>query len=191
MPSIPPLPAGAALEKENREQPENDTSGQSIVDAANTNKPASSTNSATISSHSRSSSLSHVQRDPIHGVPKLSSRDSPSPQLLSRTYSNGNKRKVLRYGETLESLFCLANDTPYEHRRLCQDIADGPLADDAASWRRVLKVASNKILSNEKEASERGECGLCLETCVVEVLCCSYCMQLMINNTFLCPNNRV
>lgn len=50
--------------------------------------------------------------------------------------------RILRFGETVDSLFCLTDRTTDLHRRLCHDIVNGTLADDARSWRTVVEVAS-------------------------------------------------
>lgn len=68
-----------------------------------------------------------------------------SPSLVSQSSSLGRKRRVLRYSETVETFFCLSQDTPQEHRQLCKEIADGPLADDASAWRRALQFASSTL----------------------------------------------
>lgn len=53
-------------------------------------------------------------------------------------------RKVLRYRETIEGLFGITLDSSEEYRQLCRDIVDGHLADDAASWCRVLEIANSQ-----------------------------------------------
>lgn len=57
---------------------------------------------------------------------------------------NSTHRRVLRYRESMESLFCLTKESSDEYRQLCIDIVEGGLADDAATWRRVLELASEQ-----------------------------------------------
>ena len=55
----------------------------------------------------------------------------------------GGTQRVLRYGETVDSLFCLTSRTTDMHRQMCQDIVHGIGAemDCAKSWRAAVEVA--------------------------------------------------
>jgi len=56
-------------------------------------------------------------------------------------------RSVLRFGETVESLFGITKQSSLEHKRLAKGIADGSLADDPQAWRQVLQLASQETLT--------------------------------------------
>ena len=55
----------------------------------------------------------------------------------------GGTQRALRYGETVDSLFCLTSRTTDMHRQMCQDIVHGVGAevDCAKSWRAAVEVA--------------------------------------------------
>ena len=58
----------------------------------------------------------------------------------------GGTQRVLRYGETVDSLFCLTSRTTDMHRRMCQDLVHGTTGgpgelDCAKSWRAAVEVA--------------------------------------------------
>lgn len=59
----------------------------------------------------------------------------------------GGTQRVLRYGETVDSLFCLTSRTTDMHRRMCQELVHGtgggggPELDCAKSWRAAVEVA--------------------------------------------------
>ncbi|KAI2490929.1 hypothetical protein MHU86_23645 [Fragilaria crotonensis] len=65
-----------------------------------------------------------------------------SPGIQSSQYNRG---RILRTGETVQTLFCLSAKTSREHLQLCQQIVDGPLSDDPSAWCRALKVACMQI----------------------------------------------
>ena len=48
-------------------------------------------------------------------------------------------RRILHYGETIESLFGTIDET---YRELCESIVSGPAADDPTVWSRVLERAT-------------------------------------------------
>jgi serine/threonine-protein kinase TTK/MPS1 len=74
---------------------------------------------------------------------KLLLSSSPIPPARSSTKQTPNKtRSVLRYGETVESLFCLSKTSSEQHRQLCKSIIEGSLADTPSTWRKVLEFAS-------------------------------------------------
>ena len=89
----------------------------------------------------------------------------PLPASRSKLESRNNNgvassrsisRKVLRYRETLEGLFCVTADSSEEYRQLCSDIVDGHLADDAASWCRVLEIANSTYNDRHKNDKASG-----------------------------------
>jgi serine/threonine-protein kinase TTK/MPS1 len=83
---------------------------------------------------------------------KLLFSSSPIPPARSSTKQTPNKtRSVLRYGETVESLFCLSKTSNEQHRQLCKSIIEGSLADTPSTWRKVLKLASK---GNASSASD-------------------------------------
>ncbi|KAL7552391.1 hypothetical protein ACHAWF_015628, partial [Thalassiosira exigua] len=55
------------------------------------------------------------------------------------------RERVLRYGETAESLFCLGEEGGREdggrHRVLCREICSGDRADDPVAWREALELS--------------------------------------------------
>ena len=148
-PLIPPLPHSNSYGKENQRQSE----------AQSRTNP---TDSLKKTAHRSGSSPSHtpqsrtaLSRQPL-SVNRRASADGASPaQLLPRRFSQGGKRRVLRYGETVESLFLLTEQTSAEHRRLCQDIVEGPLSDDASSWLRAIQAASQRVAKNQ-DIGEQG-----------------------------------
>jgi serine/threonine-protein kinase TTK/MPS1 len=81
--------------------------------------------------------------------PKMAASPSPGPLT---TIKNGQPRRVLRYGETMESLFCLSENSSPEMQQLCLEICDGTLADDTSAWRCVLELAEK-----ERSTSDGGD----------------------------------
>jgi len=59
-----------------------------------------------------------------------------------RSAGRSSTCRVVRYGETIDSLFCLQEDSCEGHNDLCNEIANGNKADDPRSWRKVLEMAS-------------------------------------------------
>lgn len=142
-PLIPPLPPSNSYEKENQRQPE----ALSRSTDVSINKTSRGSLTLTLTPQSRNYST----RQPL-SAHRASSLGSSPP--LPRRNSQGSKRRVLRYGETIESLFCLTEHTTPDHRRLCHDIVEGPLADDAASWLCVLEAASEQVAKNTENAEQ-------------------------------------
>ncbi len=70
------------------------------------------------------------------GQYEAKSIDDAAGQATSR------QPRILRYRETIESLFCLNAQSSEEHKELCRDVVDGPLADDAGTWRRILELSA-------------------------------------------------
>ena len=69
--------------------------------------------------------------------------------------------RVLRYGETIESLFCLAEDCEAHHRTLCQEICCGDKSSNVGAWREALTLS---IQSCESREGDAGECHNCRTT---------------------------
>ena len=85
-------------------------------------------------------------------VPSTSRRSHVSGRLSGATTS-----RVVRFGESVESLFFLIDESSGEHRKICNDIANGDKADDPPSWRRVLEVASTSALSTSASLISTGK----------------------------------
>jgi len=104
-----------------------------------------------------SSIRARIQREA--SSPSLESSSSkeavPKKIALTGTYKHGQNRtsaisssirnRILRYGETIDSLFCLAEDCSEEHRNLCNDIVNGIKTEDTEAWKIVLDYASVKF----------------------------------------------
>lgn len=75
-------------------------------------------------------------------------KDAGVPPFLNSyrktSSSTLSTRRVLRYRETMESLFCLTSKCSSEHWQLCRDIVEGEMADDAFTWLRVLQLAKEQ-----------------------------------------------
>jgi hypothetical protein len=151
-PLIPPLPPSNVYDKENQRQPEAQSNN-----VGSHQKPAAakrglhSSSSLSLTPQSRSSSLG---LKPHSANRESFLKSSPSSQPVMRRHSQGSKRRVLRYGETIDSLFCLTENTSSQHQRLCRDIAEGPLADDPSAWVRVVQAATMEVAKN----NEKGAC---------------------------------
>jgi len=83
-------------------------------------------------------------------LPRTSGRNDAS----AATPLGGKSRRVLRYGETMDSLFCLSDNSTASHRKGCQDIVNGTSVDDPAVWIDVLKasIAGASQTPNESSA---------------------------------------
>lgn len=68
----------------------------------------------------------------------------PSTKLVATNVNNDSQRRVLLFGETMESLFGITESSDEEQRLLCRSIVDGSHADDPGTWRRVLQLADNQ-----------------------------------------------
>jgi len=68
------------------------------------------------------------------------------PDLLTKNNKRSSRSRVLRYGETIESLFCVdtVNASSTDEVQLCKEISFGDKSDDAASWCKVLKNALSR-----------------------------------------------
>ena len=89
--------------------------------------------------YSLSSSPSLTPPAPPPAMPVLASLSSAA--TLNRT----RQQRVLLFGETIDSLFCLKNigNVDDKHYQLCQAIVDGTCSDDPGAWRRVIEMARN------------------------------------------------
>ena len=85
----------------------------------------------------------------MSSIPTATSRNTNALQPIIA------RHRVLRYRETLESLFCLTSESSEEHRQLCRSIVDGQSVDDAETWLRVLDMACQQ----EKNANSKPPVG--------------------------------
>ena len=83
----------------------------------------------------------HGNNRPSVSLPSSRNRLESTNNISASTRCS---RKVLRYRENMEGLFGITSDSSEEYRQLCSDIIDGHLADDAASWCRVLEIANSQ-----------------------------------------------
>lgn len=152
VPLIPPLPPSNAYDKENQRQAEAQSRSSSSQKTSK-QQQRSLSSSLSLTPTSRSSSLG---LKPLSAHRESHLKSSPS-QPVVRRHSHGSKRRVLRYGETVDSLFCLEEGTTSsQHLQFCRDIAEGPLADKPSAWLRVVQAATNQVAksdSNEKGKS--------------------------------------
>ena len=126
----------------------NDTGKENVPDSLKLGQ-ASSSSSNEISKNSPLHDSSKIKPQPLgHRTPqtlnpnkkKLIFSSSPLPRTSSKTPNKS--RSVLRYGETIDSLFCLSRKSTEQQRQLCKNIIEGSLADSPSTWRRVLEMAS-------------------------------------------------
>jgi len=103
-----------------------------IPTSSSSSKKVNKSNNASFSS-----SPSFASPAPVIPIPSVSS----STTMPSRSA----KKRVLKFGETIESLFCLnkVSSTYDKHYKLCREIVDGPCTNDPGAWRRVLEMAWN------------------------------------------------
>jgi hypothetical protein len=154
-PMIPPLPSSLNLDKENQRQtsmarPDSHshsntaavTGSHSIHRSASTpiKEGALSASSPFSSSYSQSHSRS-PHRSPSPSVFPLASLTSSTAGASS---SSRLARRVLRYGETMESLFALDKECTDEHWKLARSLVDGSAADDANAWLCILHLLADK-----------------------------------------------
>ncbi|KAL3932949.1 MAG: hypothetical protein SGBAC_010608 [Bacillariaceae sp.] len=84
----------------------------------------------------------------------LVSREPLKPKTPSSTLrkSASKLQKVLRYGESMESVFCLSQgSTSEQHLRICEGIVEGSLADAPSAWREVLELAVRSASSSKSD----------------------------------------
>lgn len=73
------------------------------------------------------------------------------------SFTTKSSDRVLRYGETVDSLFCLQEKSDFEHRKLCEEICSGEKCDDAATWREAMQMTLGSILDHSLEETEAGK----------------------------------
>jgi Protein kinase domain len=146
-PLIPPLPSSSAFDKENQNYTDEAKEMKDRKKQTNVSKPLNilAVRIAPSSLCSRPVGPPNVpskrnDEQWIHEL-KIHALDTDLPQ-------HGRQCRVMRYAETLEALFCLTDRTKSEHRKLCQDIADGSLADDPKAWIRALDIATCTVASS-------------------------------------------
>ena len=97
------------------------------------------------------------------GLQRLHST-SPGSAITTTTHLlSRRKRGILRYGETMESLFLLHDNhkNPHdeeEQRRRCQRLIDHARSDDnddASLWRKVLENTSHEVSAGTYVQNER------------------------------------
>lgn len=112
-------------------------------------------NTATSSSTTHKVSLSGPSISINNRMKKSSSISSSTRSLIhshSSSSTSSSTSRILRYGETLDSLFCLdiiPGSCPVDHRKMCQDIVNGEKADDELSWKIVIEYAIARVGKNE------------------------------------------
>lgn len=83
----------------------------------------------------------------LPAIPRLNSSLDKENLTRSKPLSKESplqSRRILRYGETLESLFLIdMNKVDPQHLKLCRQIIDGTSADDPDVWRKVLSVVES------------------------------------------------
>ena len=137
-----------------------------------TNSSASNYSASTGSSslHSGQSSLTGRRRPPRCATAATKNNDSSeshrdgeectsnsiSSILSSQTTKN---ERVLRYGETMDSLFCLNtamgdetndnnNNDEERHKTLCQEICSGTKSNNVVAWKEVLELSLERNNDN-------------------------------------------
>jgi hypothetical protein len=156
VPMIPPLPSSLNLDKENQRQtsmarPDSNSNSSTAAAGSHSLHRSVSTpiKEGTLSasspfSSSYSQSHSHSRsphRSPSPSVFPLASLTSSTPGGSS---SSRLARRVLRYGETMESLFALDKECTDEHWKLARSLVDGSASDDANAWMRILHLLADK-----------------------------------------------
>ncbi|VEU39317.1 unnamed protein product [Pseudo-nitzschia multistriata] len=115
--------------------------------------------------------LSSVSRRNLHNgknndssICKSPSFASPLPTIPRSSssidkYNRSGKKRVLLFGETMESLFCLnkAHSTE-EQYALCNSIVDGSRTDDPSVWSRVLELTRAQHRKTNLPNSDNSNC---------------------------------
>jgi len=97
------------------------------------------------------------------------SHTKPSSTTTTTT-TDGNSERVLRYGESIDSLFCLVdnnnkkdeNENEKEemgdrmHRNLCHEICMGSKGNDAFAWVKALELSLNRAAGVRNSNRGRG-----------------------------------
>lgn len=156
-PLIPPLPHSNKYDKENQRQSEAQNRSANTSLSSSAQKPTlTPTTTSSFRNKNTSSSAPALRpfgahHDSTHSSPSLSNQ----PSVAARRNSQG--RRVLRYGETIENLFLLSPHSSPQHERLCKDIAEGSLADDAKSWLVAVQTATKAVAKSADAISDKGE----------------------------------
>jgi len=103
--------------------------------------------------HFTQSSVSTKSTLSSHASSKRDDENTSSSVSSAISYTQTFDR-VLRYGETIESLFCLNDDCETHHRTLCQEICCGDKSSDVGAWREALKLS---IQSSESREGDVGK----------------------------------
>jgi hypothetical protein len=154
-PMIPPLPSSLNLDKENQRQtsmrPDSSSNSNAAAAGSHSLHRSASTpikESSLSASSTFSSSYSHSRsphQSPSPSVFPLASLTSSATHTgIGPSSSSRLARRVLRYGETMESLFALDKECTDEHWKLARSLVDGSAADDANAWLRILHLLAAK-----------------------------------------------
>lgn len=127
----------------------------------NRRKPLGTLAVATSSAQSADDNATHFTQSSVstkstlssHASSKRDDENTSSSVSTAISYTQTFDR-VLRYGETIESLFCLNDDCETHHRTLCQEICCGEKSSDVGAWREALKLS---IQSSESREGDVGE----------------------------------
>ena len=147
LPLIPPLPSSSSLDKENQCS----TDGKHELEAV-VGKSALSRARIFAVRNAPSNSGRRALGDPAANASSKVDIKAESPEIVPQRPWLGSQRRVLRYAETLDALFCLNDLTGSDHRQLCHNIANGLLADDPDSWLRALHVASITVAASPQSS---------------------------------------
>lgn len=153
-PLIPPLPHSNKYDKENQRQSEAQNRSTNTTLSSSAPKSTLTPTTSSFRNHNTSNSAPGLRPLGAHRESTKSPSLSGQPFVAARQNSQG--RRVLRYGETIESLFVLSQHSSPQHQQLCKDIAEGPLADDASSWLVAVQTATEAV-AKTTNASEKGE----------------------------------
>ena len=144
-------------------------SSSSMMTSSTTSNASLRTNSTLGSSNSSNFSTSHRRQRELPSAEKdaditLNSLGNDTYQSITTT----GQARVLRYGETVDSLFCLSHDHAGDdsnvngvdasrHRQLCQQVCQGEAADYAKAWCEAIMMTLQLNCSNETATPGRDE----------------------------------
>lgn len=149
--------ASPSMSALNKTQPLRFRTPQTVKQSScNHNKPANK-NSFSLSPAMMDARAARRAASTAISKPTRGSSADATPESLSLSsslavtndFSRDRKRRVLLFGETMASLFCLTENSTDEQRQLCRNIVDGPHADDPGRWRRVLELAESQHKKDE------------------------------------------
>jgi serine/threonine-protein kinase RIO1 len=147
LPLIPPLPSSSSSEKENQFRAGGKNELEAVVGKFALPRPKIFALRNTPSNSGR-----RALGDPIANASSKTNSKAEISAIVPQRPLLGSQRRVLRYAETLEALFCLNDLTKTDHRQLCQNIANGLLADDPPSWLRALHVATCTVAASPQSS---------------------------------------